>query len=177
MKKAISDEIKTKLRKILTLSESGIDGERLVAKQKLQDLLCEYGLTLEDLADDREEAFAFQHITNKQDEKLWAQVVFKVKATHKLSCSKRRGIYSTMCTKQQALEIADLYKWHRQNYKKELHKMQEDFLESYILKHGLFPTTPSDAQATEPVDLERLRRILMYQSQLSDDTYHKSLKA
>lgn len=35
--------------------------------------------------------------------------------------------------------------------------------------------TPSESHSDEPVDYERLQRIMMYKSHMSDDTYHKAL--
>lgn len=69
MRKELSEEVKSKLRKILALAESGIDGEREAAKNKLQALLLEHGLTLEDLADDGGEGiWVFHNISNKTEQ-------------------------------------------------------------------------------------------------------------
>lgn len=177
MRKELSEEVKSKLRKILSLAESGIDGEREAAKHKLQALLLEHGLTLEDLADDGGEGiWVFYNISNKTEQGLWAQVVFQVKDTHQIRFgTKGRNTRTTSCTEAQANEIADLYKWHKRNFKKELRKMEAEFFEAYIIKHKLFPATPSESQSDEPVDYERLQRIMMYKSHMSDDTYHKAL--
>ena len=178
MKNDLSDEVKAKLRKILALAESGIDGERMAAKTKLQALLLEHGLTLEDLADDGNEGvWVFYDIKNKREESLWAQVVFKVKDIHQLNFRKDKSARSTTCTEAQANEIADLYKWHKRNFKKELRKMEAEFFEAYIIKHKLMPASPSDNPSNEPLDLERLQRIMMYKSHMSNDTYHKALEA
>lgn len=179
MRKELSDEVKAKLRKILALAESGIDGEREAAKNKLQALLLEHGLTLEDLADDGGEGvWVFHNISTKTEQNLWAQIVFKVKDVHQIRFgSKGRGTRTTTCTDAQAAEIGDLYKWHKSNFKKELRKMEAEFFEAYIIKHKLFPATPSEKQSDEPVDYERLQRIMMYKSHMSNDTYHKALEA
>ena len=178
MRKELSDVVKNKLRKILALAESGIDGEREAAKNKLQALLLEHGLTLEELADDEDESmWVFRNICNKTEQRLWAQVVFKVKDVQQIKFyTEGRSSRSTSCTEAQANEIGDMYKWHKRNFKKELRKMKEEFLEAYIIKHKLFPATPSESQSDEPVDYERLLRIMMYKSQISDDTYHKALE-
>jgi hypothetical protein len=177
MRKDLSEEVKSKLRKILALAESGIEGEQKTAKIKLQALLVEYGLTLEELADDAGESiWIFGGISNKIEQSLWAQIVFKVKDVQQIRIgTKGRNARKTSCTEAQANEIADMYKWHKRNFKKELLKMEAEFFEAYIIKHKLFPATPSKSQSDEPVDFERLQRIMMYNSQMSNDTYYKSL--
>ena len=181
MRKELSDEVKAKLRKILALADSGVDGERLAAKNKLQKLLLEYGLTLEDLADDGEEnVYVFHNIRNKIEQKLWAHVCFKVKDVHSIefhSSGKTKRVFT--CTEAQANEIAQLYKWHKSNFKKELSKVTEELMTAYIMKHNLHSETPiedNESDHDKPVDLARLTRIMMYQSHMSNDTYHKALE-
>ena len=182
MRKELSDEVKAKLRKILALAESGIDGEQLAAKNKLQKLLLEHNLTLEDLADDGEEnVYVFHKISNKIEQKLWAHVCFKVKDVHNIefySSGKTKRVFT--CTEAQANEIAELYKWHKSNFKKELSKVTEELLTAYLMKHKLHSETPiekDDSDSNKPVDLARLMRIMAYQSGMSDRSYYKSLNA
>ena len=60
--KKITPEIKSKLKKILALAETGLDGEKLLAKEKLTQLLVDYDLTLEDLQQEKIEKRIFKGV-------------------------------------------------------------------------------------------------------------------
>lgn len=177
MKKEVSDEIKKRLRKILKLAEKGYEGEMQAAKIKLQALLNEYGLTIDDICENEKESmWVFYNIITDTDYTLLIQTAFSVLEKSEIKGYRRNGECAISCTESQSNEILDKYEWHKKNFKQELKNMQKEFLEAYCIKHHLIAPANPDSKDDTPIDIEKLRRILLYTETITDKSYYKSLK-
>lgn len=179
--KTITPEVRAKLRKILALAEKGEAGEQATAKRMLEQLLKAYDLTMEDIIEQEQvRKFVFNNISNKLLQKIWSHCVFRVMNVNSITywIGEKRTDRVLECTQSQVHQIADLFKWHRENFEKELEQAHEDLLHAYVLKHHLY-SEHKDDESTEdyqPIDIERIRRIMMYEMNLKDNSYYKSLQ-
>ena len=177
--KEITSEIKRKLKKILALAETGVDGEKLLAKEKLTQLLLDYDLTLEDLQQEKRENRTFKGITTKKILMLFVYICGKVKNVSSVSYYKiNRKECIIECTEAEEKEIKNLFKWHKKNMQEEFEKLFDDFFLAYCSKHHLYSEQKNDedSEDEEPIDIERLMRIMSLKNNLSDKTYYKSIE-
>ncbi len=179
--KPISEELKQKIRKIIALAEGGTDGERTVASVKLQTLLQENGLTLDDFKEDKEQRYIFNVGALQWRVDLFLQIAMKVKNTNKISYWKtyRRSQVQISCTEAQKNEIQNLFNWHSKNLKKEIDKTIHNLITAYELKHRLFNEKSDDNEqdndSERKIDYEKLMQIMTLQSVLSNERYHKQI--
>lgn len=176
--KKITPEIKSKLKKILALAETSVDGEKLLAKEKLTQLLKDYDLTLEDLLQENKKIL-FEGITTNKLLLLFSQICYKVKNINSISYYKtKRKEYIIECTEAEAQEIKNLFKWHKKNMQEELEKLFNDFFVAYCLKHHLHPEQQNeeDSKDIKPIDIEKLIRIMSLKNNMSDNTYCKRIE-
>jgi hypothetical protein len=188
--RTITPEIKKKLQKILALAKKGSEGEQENARNMLQELLSKYNITIDDIADDIacevEKEYIFRKINNKMEFKLWTQIIFKVRNVHSFKYFELKGgKYSTKCTEAERIEIENQFGFHkrlfRNEYKKQLKNLQEELLSAYVNKHNLYSNCPDEEEQynpeeQQPIDLEKLQRILAYKRNLSEETYYKMLE-
>lgn len=184
--RTIKPEIKKKLQKILALAENGSAGEQENARNMLQELLSKYNITIEDIACEVEKIYIFHKINNEMEFELWSQIVYKVRNVSSFYYTKlKAGKYATKCTEAEQIKIENQFGFHkrlfRNEYKKQLKKLKNDLLTAYIYKHDIYPDCPdeeqdNDQEEQQPIDLEKLQRILAYERNLSDETYYKMLE-
>lgn len=184
--KTITPEIKKKLKKILALAENGSAGEQENARNMLQDLLRKYNITIEDIACEVEKEYIFSKINNKMEFDLWSQVIFKVRNVSTFNYFELNGgKYAIKCTEAERIEIENQFEFHkrlfRNEYKKQLKNLQEELLSAYVNKHNLFSDCPveeeqENQEEQQPIDLEKLQRILAYKRNLSEETYYKMIE-
>lgn len=72
-----------------------------------------------------------------------------------------------------------LYDWHYKQLTKDMKRMQKEFTEAYIQKHGIFGKHGDDNSEEErelsPEDLQRLLRMLNYMDSMEDTSYYKQI--
>ena len=116
----------------------------LAAKIKLQSLLSDYNLTLEDLTDDNDDYGAVIYgVRDKTINKLWAHIYYAVANKTKIAYRAIGTKRLFRCTEAQAIEILHQFEWHKKNFRKELRKATADLLDAYIIKHRLYPIPKS----------------------------------
>lgn len=177
--KRITPEIKSKLKKILALAETGLDGEKLLAKEKLTQLLEDYDLTLEDLQQEKRQKRIFKGITTNKILKLFLYICGKVKnVTSETYYKTERKECIIECTEAEEQEIKNLFEWHKKNMQEEFEKLFNDFFVAYCSKHRLYPEQQNDEDSEEqgPVDIEKLMRIMSLRQNMSDKTYCKRIE-
>lgn len=177
--KKITPEIKSKLKKILTLAEIGVDGEKLLAKEKLTQLLVDYDLTLEDLQQEKIEKRIFKGITTKKLLELFIYICGTVKNVTSVTYYKRERTECIIeCTEAEEQEIKNLFEWHKKNMQEELEKVFEDFFAAYCSKHHLYPEQDDDEDSDEEksIDIEKLMRIMSLKENMSDKTFCKRIE-
>lgn len=123
------------LKKLKTLAERGVGGEKVNAAKQLEKLMKKYGITEEQISDDVVEVCWFK--CGNDFTWLITQIIFKVTGecgsyyTNKF----KRGQRGYELTKAQYIEASFLFDSHLRNYKKEL----ATFKHAYIIANDIFP--------------------------------------
>lgn len=143
------------LAKIKELAKRGESGEKENASALLRKLMSKYGLTEEDLNEDRK-TYCFFKYTDDLDCRLVSQIMYMVTRdnatyTHK----KMRKHIGCICTASQRLEIESLHHFYGKWFKKDL----ETFYIAFIYKNNIFPVTAEQKEAESEEDKIRVNEI------------------
>lgn len=173
------ESIKQRIWKIQALVEKGYEGEAEAAKRVLDGMCRKYGLRIEDLLDqDKVERREFNVGRSKICLNLFVQCHAKVTGKKRMAfCRKSPSVISLELTAYQYAEILNMFNWHKSNLQKDLDNAQQLCYEAYVQKHGIYRERQEDEEKTDaPVDIDRLRKILIMMGNLNDNTYYKQLK-
>lgn len=167
-------KLEEKLRKLLILSERGIDGEKDNAAVLLERLLKKHGLELSDISDEEISRYWFKY-KGAWHERLLTQVILKVAGREvKMWESKmKRSKIGADVTKAQMLEIEMLF----DAYKIALDEEMDFTFEAFINKNNLFPQSNKEKLARDCSDEELQRSKLLMNRMLSmnEVKVHKQL--
>lgn len=175
------ESIARKIRSLHRLAEQGVAGEAENARRLIDTLLSKYGISLDDVLEvDKKKWCIFKIGQNEDMLGLFAQCYAVVTGRRgSLSYKKvTRAKIAVELNMYQFAEIAAMFDWHYENFKREKASMMKTFMEAYYMKHGLYAMAPSDDakdKTLTPEDIERLRKAYMMSSQMSDRTYRKML--
>ncbi len=134
------------LRKVKELAERGCDGERLVAQEKLCQLLRKHGVNLADLATEQK-AWRDFSFSAKWEEKLLLQIVGMITAANTVKSRRyryRRRLQFELTVLQHE-EVRMAMAHYRKLYRKELSRL----LIAFVHRHILFaPPTGDKSECT-----------------------------
>ena len=159
------EEIKSRLRKIKALAESGFGGERDAAEALLSRMMTEYGISIDELDDEALQEFTVGKL-NKWERVLWNQLVSlaafgKQKKKEKgLYTSRFTKISSVKCTRGEFVEAAAAFAVLRRDYKRQLDNFLTAFLISndLMLPFGEADTPPSEDEVKKQMKAWSLSR-------------------
>lgn len=164
-----------KLKKIAALADRGVGGERVNAKIQLEKLLEKYSLDMSDIqgqADQPTEWWFFPYATRVEKDLL-----IQCYATLNLADDEGflryrrsrnpRGLKFELTTMQKA-ELADMYKYYRKLYTKEMKLLFSAFLN----KHNLFSESSGDREPPK-LSLEEMAALLQMMSSLRTSVHIK----
>ena len=174
------ESIKNKLKKLLALSEQGVQGEAENARKLLEKLCEEYGVSIEDLLDENQTKFyQFDIGRDVLYRKIFVQCYCKVTNRQSLEYHQEsRSRISVEMTALQYAELMALFEWHKTNFNKDLEDMKRNVLLAYCRKHRLrSDIKPDDETGIELTreEKERLLKVMCIQETLGDSQYHKLL--
>lgn len=158
----LPEGIRPKLIKILALAESGIAGERDEARRRLELLCRKYGVDPESLVSDERHAVRFP-IPDARSWEIFKQCYFFVFQKKEIAYRKPRKACVLDLTEAEALDLRACYEHYRKLYKQE----EEDLYTAFLCKHRIFGPS-SDESEPEPLDPERLARLLAMMRGMSD---------
>lgn len=184
VKHRLPDEsVLEKLRKIARLAERGYKGEADNARRKLENQLAEYGLTMEDVLQERKSCREFRY-SNKQEFRLFLSVF-----VHRFGTESEefKGATYNKSSKKINVDLSDIdfadfapeWDYYRTEFARELRKTEEAMLVAFVNKFDLFNKTPKDDAGDKKrskADLERLRRAIGLISSIEANPYHKLLE-
>jgi hypothetical protein len=174
--------IKDKLLKLKNLAERGYQGEAIAAQKALKNMLEKYGLTLDDICDDKLEWRWIKTGRSKDVKKIFFQCFFQI--TDKSNCKyKEAKKYSEIgfeLTSAQYADLMSLFEFHSKQFKRERDKLLKNLCQAYIHKHEIWHKTdiPDDEEKPKkrnPIDPDELRSILLLVDSFEDVSYHKQL--
>lgn len=173
------ESIKNKILKLHALAESGNTHEAMTARAMLEKWLFQYGLSLEDILEEKNEPRWYQFKARSSwEKKLLLQCYFMVKNAHEVSYKKRGEAISFELTPYEFAEITNYYEWHRKQLGKELKEMQQNFVSAYIMKHNITSQDDGDTPV-KPLtqeDLERIKNVLILMRTVKNTHYQKLLE-
>ena len=148
------------MKKLMTLAERGIGGEKETAKRKLAELMDKYGVSDGNLAGEVLEDHEFKY-RNQYEKKLLKQIFYKVNHERDtLIYTHGKGMRSILifrATKAEAMQAEIEYEFYR-----ELWKEEQDFLmDCFIQKHRLFRLDPdAPKHALDEETFTRMRHMM-----------------
>jgi len=120
------------LQQIKRLTTSSLAGERESASRMLEKLCKKYNISLDDLADEKEERYGFKY-KNKYEKKIVLQCIFLVKNCTSINGYSDRGKYITKCSKAQYIEILAVSEFYKRVWQKEI----DEFLLAFIWRNEI----------------------------------------
>ena len=166
-----------KLNKIEALAQSGIGGERENAQQLLDALCAKYGVTLDQLCDEKKEWIRFT-IKDRLDEKLLMQIVAHVCKTNGCRFARTKNKRQNKdrwfeLTKTQELDVRECYEHYRKLWLKNL----DDVMSAFIQANSIFgPPKDEDCEMPTHEEIERLLKLRGIMSGLESDPWKKILR-
>lgn len=173
------ESIKSKILKLHALAESGNTHEAMNARAMLDKWLLQYGLSLDEILEEKNEVRWYQFKARSSwEKKLLLQCYFMVKNAHEVRYKGRGEIVSFELTSYEFAEITNYYDWHRKQLGKELKEMQQHFVSAYIMKHGITSQDEGDTpvQPLTKEDIERIKNVLILMRTVKDTHYQKLLE-
>jgi hypothetical protein len=157
------DTIKSKLLKILALTDSPVSGERAAAKRMLHDLCRKYHVHPDTLLSPDRELRRFKHRGGRDCVLLILCMKFIVGSLDRKARSAPRFIDLDV-TNAERIDITDMIRHYRKAYRKDT----EDFWVAFVNRHDL---APKDAHVSKNICAERLERLLMFMRGIQSDTW------
>ena len=157
-----------RLRKIEALANSGKWGEQENAKQLLNALLKKYKLTLDDLSSEETIICKFS-FRDEVEEILLSQILYHITQKADLRGSHRRGSWSTLLTRTQAIDARECYAHYRKEWKKECRKM----MEAFVHKNRIYGPLPEKQQ---PMNPDKAKALMALMRQMTSTRWEKTEK-
>ncbi len=130
----MDDRTKRRLIKILALANRGIGGEKINAQNILKKRLEKYGITIDDIDDERPKLPKHYCCKNVYEKKLLHQIFAFVTNTHRpLTSVEAKRVYFK-ATAIEHIEIEAMFAYYRRLMKEE----NELFYIAFINKHDIF---------------------------------------
>lgn len=144
------ERILEKIKRVQALAERGVAGERDSAAATLDRLMKQYGITEDDIAEDRREWAWFRYKT-PIERKLILQVIYSVTGRAAYDCvgkytGRKRKQVGIECTAAEQLEIQFDYDFFRAALEEEM----ERFYSAFLIKNGIFPQDGKECEELPP---------------------------
>lgn len=180
----MNQKIIEKAKKLLALSEQGIDGEKITAEKFLINFLAKHGLTMADICD---EVISMHPITikaTKEHDSLFDQIVYSLERDSLIDIYTFRGSKSkrvVKCSTSEFIEIELKYTIYAKAFDKELEKIKGDALAAFIHKNAIFKTDSDDEKAGEEEPLtkearDRIERIVALMGTMGHTSVHLGIE-
>lgn len=157
------DTIKSKLLKILALTDSPVPGEREAAKRMLRDLCHKHHIHPDTLLSPKTELRRFKHRGGKDCVLLILCMKFIIGSLDRKARSARRFI-DLEITEAERIDITDMIRHYRKAYIKDA----DDFWIAFVNRHDL---APEDGHEPKSICADRLERLLMFMRGIQSDTW------
>lgn len=159
-----------KAKKLFTLANQGADGEKEAAALILNRLMDKYGISDSDLEEETISLEWFRY-KDKLNRRLLIQVIYMVLGPKEIYRRKdgRGKLVSAYCTLAERLEIEITFDFFSRAMDKEL----ERFLQAFIIKNHLYPTSDKDNSEDQEISEEEWQKLCYM---IRGMEYHKIAK-
>ncbi len=148
-----------KLRKIKCLADSGVDGERDAASEKLRLLCAKHGVRLEDLGEQSMVFYKFR-FRGKSERELFQQCLVFVCQSHAIRNRTGPGWFACELTPEQAVRVGECWEHYRAEWRRERAAQERALLSAMVVRHGLFDRTLDNSGDDGPSpSMDQLNRI------------------
>lgn len=162
------------LKKIKALAEQGIGGEKENAQKLLESLMQKYGITDQDLDDEKIDCFDFKLPKFYNAEKLACQVIFSIVGhTKEKGLSKIGKAYWITSTTAEFLEFQAKFEFYSHHFKKDL----ETYYAAWIQANKIFPVKNDSEKNTERKLAAEDLKMLRLARQLDSHEFRKQIEA
>lgn len=170
------ERILRKLERVRALAERGVDGERENAERTLAALMARYGITEEELEDDRVETHWIAYRTEHERKLLHQLAYMYLGRGHTFGCvgrytNRKRKKVGVECTAAVYIEIEADYEFYRQALAEEM----DIFYSAFVQKNNLYPTPELAGDDEEEIDLVRAAKVAAMAAGIDHRTRHKAL--
>jgi hypothetical protein len=173
----MDDKIIDKLKKINALAERGFAGEAKAAKRQLEKLMEKYGLTIDDIMDEKKTERVFK-VPRAMDQ-LFVQVLTSVISDRFRDVWNYRGettLKRIDLTDMEFVDIEQSWSFHSKQLKKEIAKSKKLLESAYYQKHDLFNCNPKESNSKgSKLSLKELEALFRMMDNLESVTLHKQL--
>jgi hypothetical protein len=147
--------LKEKLRRVLALAESGVDGERENARRMLEELLRKHGLRIEDLTDEGVDSYQFK-VTDWYERGILDCVVVYVTGTRKILRKETTRCVYYRLTKLQEVGVRDCFDHYVGLWRDNLKTM----IGAFVNRYGISLPPQEGAAASSGRTSEELERLI-----------------
>lgn len=163
-------------RKLKTLAERGVGGERINAEAQLKKLMEKYGITHEDLELGEYSERIFMVGTDKNLSTIFAQVVlscFSDREPDIFFLKRDRKYRMVKCTPMQKIEIEAKFAFFKRRFKEDL----DVFVRAFVYKNNLYSayTKPKKLNEVSQKERERYEKAVKMAGGLDQSFYRKQL--
>lgn len=178
----IPDKVKDRLIKLKNLAEQGYKGEAIAAKRALEEMLNKYGMTIEDLLNEKPEWRWIKVGRDKHLKKILHQCHFQVIDKSKSTYKEYDTSIAYELTSSQYADLMSLYEFHVAQFNIERKKIVDNIADAYIQKHEIWNKTTCECedcedQTKEPIDIDKIKAILALSNTMEDICYHKQIES
>ena len=129
-----------KLKKIKALAERGVGGEQENAQELLRKLLLDYGLTEEDITDEKKVYIEFK-FKGEQEKNIIKSVYSAMVNKWEFKCYLNgKNRYGFDVTNVEKIHMEEAVPFYIKKYRDEVKKMERNIYIAILNKHNLFPT-------------------------------------
>jgi len=155
------DTIKSKLLKILALTDSPVPGESEAAKRMLRDLCKKYHIHPDTLLSPIMQCYRFRHRGGRDRILVLLCVHYIVRGDRAVRYSPRS--FDFELTRAEQIDISDMLR----HYRAALRKDAKDFFTAFVSRHNLGVPSTDNVE----IDPERLRRLLEIMRGINSETW------
>ena len=155
------EEAARKARSLKAIAEQGEPGERDNARRLLEQLAKKYGITAEEISEEKRSLHWFRY-SQEIEKRLLSQIVYMVTGRFASGCvgamsGRKRKQVGIECTEAERVEIESNYEF----YKDALYKEIDVFMCAFTNKNNLFPPSVIDADKKDgEIDIEKIRKAI-----------------
>lgn len=165
-----NSHILQKLKKLLTLANEGIGGEKVNARERLETLMRKHGVSLEELGEEKREIQWFRPARGHFEKKLLYQVMAAVCGIRSTwSHPKRKGQIGLEITTAEHIEIDLRYSAYLAGLKTEMDVCYRAFVHTNKIFH------PDAPKSDSPMDDEEMVRLGMAMLGMTPVKIHQAL--
>lgn len=164
------------MRAVKILAEQGAPGECENARRLLERLANKYGISVEEITEEKKELHWFRY-SQEIERRLLNQIIYMITGKPASGCvgtmsGRKRKELGTHCTEAERIEIESNYAFYKAALQEEL----DIFMSAFASKNALFPPPEIDTvDGSGKTNIEKARRALAMMAGMGEHIKRKAL--